>query len=95
MKHSSEKRAFLCDMFPLHSFVMIHPLVAVPVTRSVPRAAACRLDGPEERMTGQQTRREGRLYGAVCKHCLMQVSPSSGSERTEALQKQCAFRIIV
>lgn len=38
MKHSTEKQAFpsVCDMFPLHSFTMIHPLVATLVTLSAP-----------------------------------------------------------
>lgn len=52
------------------------------------RTAVCRLDEPKEMMTGQQTRREGRFYSSLC---LMQVSPSSGSERTEALQETMHF----
>lgn len=42
-------------------------------------------------MTGQQTRREGCFRRTWCECCLMQVSPSSASERTEALQETMHF----
>lgn len=43
MKHSTEKQAFplVCDMFPLHSFIMIHPPVATLVTLSALRTYDC------------------------------------------------------
>lgn len=43
MKHSTEKQVFpsACDRFPLHSFIMIHPPVAVLVTLSVPGMWSC------------------------------------------------------
>lgn len=42
-------------------------------------------------MTGQQTRREGCFRRTLCECCLMQVSPSSASERIEALQETMHF----